>query len=257
MPSGTPRPGKVVLTTCGLALALLVGGCGGSGPRPSTRSTFVEFSPEQKLAIQNQKASEYRIQEGDILRIAFTYEQNLSQDGVLVLHDGSISLVGVDRVVVAGLTMTQADSVITKAYAKEYREPDLSVLMFKSKGQQVYVLGEVRNPGFYDVPTEGLGIVGAIAMAGGFNENAAADGTALVRITPEGYLCQEVNLGDIGDVSSFELATVQLQAYDVVYVPRSRQGDFMAFSRSVLAGVVNITRIAADIRYLTGGSQRF
>lgn len=241
---------------CG-ALALLLAGCGGSGPRTMTRSAFVEFTPEQQLEIQNRKASEYRIQEGDILRIAFSYEQNLNQDGVLVLHDGSISLVGVDRLVVAGLTMSEADSLITHAYSKEYREPDLSVLMFKSKGQQIYVLGEVRSPGFYDVPTEGLGIVGAIAMAGGFNEDAAQDGTVLVRITPDGYLCQEVDLSDFGDVSSFEVATVTLQPYDVLYVPRSRQGDFFSFSRTVLAGVVSITRIAADIKYLTGGSQRF
>ena len=43
-----------------------------------------------------------------------------------------------------------------------------------------------------------------------------------------------------------------LEPYDVVYVPRSRTGDFAYFSRTILQGLLNITRMAADIKYLSG-----
>ena len=120
------------------------------------------------------------------------------------------------------------------------------------------MLGEVNQPGLYDVPPEGLGIVGAVTMAGGFHENAAKEGTVLVRVTPDGYLVQEIDLSDIGNIASASLAMVHLQPYDVVYVPRSRSGDFAVFSRQILVGLANITRIAVDIYFLTGGAiQRF
>jgi hypothetical protein len=46
---------------------------------------------------------------------------------------------------------------------------------------------------------------------------------------------------------------VDVQPYDVIYVPRSRIGDFAYFSKTVLSGLVQITRIASDIKYLSGG----
>jgi polysaccharide export outer membrane protein len=241
-----------------LALLLLVAsalvGCGGSGENAVTRTAFVEFTPEQKAEIRNGTPTEYRIQRGDVLNIAFPYEEKLNQLNVLVLNDGAISLIGVDRIVVAGRTITEADSVITAAYAKEYREPDLSVIVYESKGQRVYVLGEVNRPGMYDVPSEGIGIVGAVSLAGGFKDTAAKAGTVVVRVTPDGYMCQEVDLSNFGQVAASPLGMVALRPYDIVYIPRSRSGDFYYFSRSVLSGLASITRMAVDIYYLSGGN---
>jgi len=231
--------------------ALLVAGCGSSGGDVVRRTAYVEFTPEQQAEIAAQKPPEYRIQRGDILRVVFPYQEGLNQDGIIVLDDGAINLIGADRLVVAGLTMTQADSLITSAYAADYRDPDVSVIVTKTRGRPVYVLGEVKQPGSYDVPSSGIDLFSAVAMAGGFNEYAAKSGTVVVRLTPEGYMCEEVDLSNPGATFSAGLAMVGLQPYDVIYVPRSRQGDFYAFARAVLGGLVNITRIASDIRYLT------
>ncbi len=247
------RAAAVAAVPALVALGLLMSGCASNGGSIVTRSTFVEFTPEQQAEIARSKPPEYRIQRGDILAVAFPYENNLNQGNVVVLDDGAIGLIGVDRLVVAGLTMTQADSLITAAYAKEYREPDLSVLMFKSKGRPVYVMGEVRSPGSYDVPSAGVDVLSAISLAGGFNDFAARNGVVVIRVTPAGYFCEEVNLADPGKAFAAGLASVPLEPYDVVYVPRSRQGDFFNFTRSILVGLANITRIASDIRYLSSG----
>ncbi len=235
----------------GSVLLAVLGGCAG-GSSTVVRSNFVEFTPEQKQEINAGTANEYRIQEGDELLVVFPYEKELSQGDIVVLNDGSISLMGVDRLEVAGLTITEADSLVTQAYAKEYLEPNLSIIMQKTQGLRVYVMGEVRNPDMYRLPTGGIDMLGAVTVAGGFTEDAAKEGTVLVRVTNEGYLVQEIDLSDITSMASAGLATIKIQPYDVIYVPRSRIGDFAYFSQTVLYGLVQVTRVAVDIKYLAG-----
>ena len=96
--------------------------------------------------------------------------------------------------------------------------------------------------------------MGAVASAGGFSEGAARDGVILVRVTETGYSMQEVNMGDFSSMEMNQLATLRLEPLDVLYVPRSRVGDFHYFSRTILAGLVSMTRIATDLKYLSGGA---
>jgi protein involved in polysaccharide export with SLBB domain len=236
-----------------VAALWFLAGCGG-GTEYVARDFYVEFSPEQVQEIETEDSQEYRIQEGDILKLAFSYLKELDQDEVVVLPDGSVTLVGVDRVKLAGYTITEADSIVTAAYSKEYRDPSLSLIIRKTEGRRIYVLGEVDDPGLHVVPRGGLDIIGAISVAGGFTDDAARAGTVLIRVQKDGYLVREVDLSGFHTVAYHELAGVTLQTYDVVYVPRSRMGDFGYFSKTFLAGVLNLTRIAADIRYLSGAT---
>ena len=243
---------QISLMVLGLALLVVLGGCGG-GPSTVVRSNFIEFTPEQKQEIDSSSSNEYRIQEGDVLKVAFSYESSLTQDRVVVLNDGSISLMGADRLEVAGLTVTETDSLVTQAYAQDYLDPNLSIIVQETQGRRVYVMGEVRNPGMHQLPGGGIDMLGAITVAGGFSDDAAKAGTVLVRVTDEGYLVQEIDMNDFTTMASAGLAMVQIQPYDVIYVPRSRIGDFAYFSKTVLTGLVQITRIAADINYISGG----
>ncbi len=236
----------------GIVLLAVLGGCGGTSD--VVRSNFVEFTPEQKQEIDAGSNYEYQIQEGDVLGVAFSYQRDLNQDNVVVLHDGAINLVGVDRIEVAGLTMTEADSLVTRAYAKDYLEPNLSIIIKETQGRRVYVMGEVRNPGMHQLPSGGIDMLGAITVAGGFSDHASKEGTVLVRMTNDGYLVQEIDMGSFSSVASAGLATIQIKPFDLIYVPRSRIGDFAYFSKTVLAGLVQITRLASDIKYLSGGS---
>lgn len=252
LPGAIGPSGRAATAFAGLALLVFVAGCGGASSY-LPRSQFIAFTPQQKVELDSQVTRAYRIQEGDILRVAFAYEKSLNQEGVVVLNDGSISLMGVDRIRVVGLSLAEADSLLTLAYSKEYREPALSVIMQETPGRRVYVLGKVANPGFYRVPTGGMDVMSAIAMANGFTEDASREGTLVVRLTPDGYQVQEVNLEAFGTADFAQAATVPLQSYDIVYVPRSRIGDFSYFARHVLSGLANFTRIAYDVRYITTG----
>ena len=244
---------QISLMILGVALLVMLGGCGG-GPSTVVRSNFVEFTPEQQEEITSRSSNEYRIQEGDILKVAFSYEKQLNQENVVVLNDGAISLMGADRLEVAGLTITETDSLVTRAYEKDYLEPNLSIIIQKTMGRRVYVMGEVKKPGMHQLPSGGIDMLGAVTVAGGFTDDAAKAGSVLVRVTNDGYLVQEIDMSDFASLASAGLATIQIQPYDVVYVPRSRIGDFAYFSKTVLAGLVQITRIASDVKYLSGGS---
>lgn len=241
-----------------ILLAGALAGCGGSNREMMVRSDFVPFTQEQKSDIEARGTHSYRIQERDKLKVYFAYERELNQDGVVVLNDGTVSLIGVGNIRLAGLTLSEADSVVTSAYSREYREPSLSVMVQETFGRRVYVLGEVQNPGLHQVPMGGIDIMGAIAVAGGFTEAAARDGSLVIRVTPEGYQFQELNLKGYGAAEFAQVASVPLLNYDVVYIPRSRIADFGYFSRNVLSGFAYITRMVYDIQFIsTGKLSRF
>jgi len=243
---------KLLGSSAVLLLLALLAGCA-STPGTEPRMSFVEFTPEQKADLARTAGRSYRIQEGDVLRVAFPYEKELTQEGVVVLNDGAVSLVGVDRVRLAGLTLVEADSLVTEAYAKDYVEPDLSIMVMETNGRRVYVLGEVKQPGLQKLPYGGVGLLGAITLAGGFTEDAAKAGTVLIRVTENGYLVQEIDLSHLNSPEYAAIATIELEPYDVVYVPRSRMGDFGYFTRTVLQGLAYMTRIASDVKYLSTG----
>jgi len=247
---------RIAVVMAGLAALLVLAGCAGA-PRPVVRESFVEFTPEQLREIDAGQQYEYRLQPMDLLKIAFADEKQLSPDPVRILPDGAITVVGLDRMVVAGLTVNQADSLITAAYARQYRNPSISVVVMETLGRRLYVMGEVRNPGMIRMPEGGLGPLAAISLAGGFTEDAEPASAVLVRVTEKGYLAKELDLAHFQDVSSSPLATVQILPYDVIYVPRSRIGNFAYFARSVLTGLVQITRLAADAKYVVGGAGRY
>ena len=239
---------------CLLFLVLLgaTTGCGGSNGL-MVRSEFVPYAADQKADLESRATHSYRIQERDKLKVYFAYERELNQDGVVVLNDGTVSLIGVGNIKLAGLTLSEADSILTMAYSREYREPALSVMVQETSGRRVYVMGEVKTPGLYTVPMGGIDILGAISVAGGFTDDASRAGTLIIRSDREGYQFQEVNLDRFDDQMFAQVATVPLQAYDIVWVPRSRIGDFGYFAKNVLAGMAYITRMVYDVNYISSG----
>jgi protein involved in polysaccharide export with SLBB domain len=237
-----------------LALAAVaMSGCGG-GPSFVMRNEFIGFTPEQRVEMENRVHDAYRIQEGDLLQVRFAYQKELNQDGVIVLADGAVNLIGVDRIVLAGRTMSEADSLVTLAYSREYRDPDLSIIMQETQGRRVYVLGQVRSPGLYRLPTGGTDVIGAVSLAAGFTDDAARDGTLIVRVTPEGYQVQEVDLDTFGSSQFGGIAALQLESYDVVYVPRSRAGNLAYFAKTILGSIGYATRVAYDLKYISDGA---
>ena len=112
---------------------------------------------------------------------------------------------------------------------------------------QVYVLGEVNKPGLYKMPQNGLGVIQAISMAGGYTDDAKKSYTAILRATEEGFMIRSVDLSGIEHVGFAGMDYFDLQMYDVIYVPRSSVGNFRYYSTAIFGSALNITRFFWDI----------
>ena len=237
-----------LLTGATLALCLLaLTGCSTTANQ-AVRTELVPFTPEQMAELERASTAEYRLRAGDRVAVDFKYEDTLDSTNLLVLPDGRLTLPGgVDPLKVRGLSVSEVDSALTGLYAIDYRYPDLSVMVEEIADLEVFVMGQVERPGQIVLSHEGMGVMQAVAAAGGFHEDARPQETVVMRATEEGFMLRQIDLSHLQRRGIPDFAVLDLQPYDVIYVPRSPIGDFGYFSRTVLEGLVNITQIFWDL----------
>lgn len=90
-----------------------------------------------------------------------------------VLADGSINLPVVGRVVVEGLTLTQASQVISQRYLQVIRRPFVTVSLLEMRPVTVAIAGEISRPGSYTLdPDTPPRLTMALQQAGGVRQSA-------------------------------------------------------------------------------------
>ena len=127
-------------------------------------------------------AVEYRIQPFDTLQITVFQEPDLSVKS-RVSAAGTINYPLLGAVAVAGLTGAEVERQLTSQLGKKYLvNPQVTILIEGSVNRRVTVLGQVKAPGTFDLPTdEPLRLLQAIARAGGFTDIAATDRVNVLR----------------------------------------------------------------------------
>jgi len=221
-------------------------GCGSGSFIDPGQVVVVPYTQEESRMIEEAKSASYRLRPGDQFSIIFSYEPDLNQRGVLVLPDGRATIVDAGVVHAAGKTIDEFDMDLTKRLSRVYEHPDLSIVMEELGSAQVYVLGEVTKPGMVELQPGGMGVVQALSQAGGFTDDAAKSETVIVRLTEQGYQYRRIDLGHIEKGGLTAVAMLDLQPYDIVYVPRSALGDLEYFNRTILSSVLNVSRLYWD-----------
>lgn len=230
-----------------LIMMILLSGCGSKGHRP-VRTAMVPFSPDQQAELARVQDAEYRLRPGDRIAIDFKYEDDLDSTDLLILPDGRVTLPGgVGPVMARGHSVTELTGALTELYARDYRHPQLSIVVESLADLDIFVLGMVRDPGVVKLPPGGMGVLQAIAAAGGFEASARSQETVLMRVTPDGFMLRQIDLSHLQRRGFLELAELDLQPYDIIYVPRSSLGDLKYFSDTVLASLTNVTRLFWDV----------
>jgi len=244
--AGSRRRGGAVLfaalVMAMIAAFLFLGGCAGSRAKP-VQTVFVPFTPEEQELQAAATHARYRLRVGDIFRVDFKYQEELSTLGLVILPDGRFSMPGLEDMRAAGLTVAQLDSAITAHFRQDYLNPDLTVIVQELGSWKVFVLGEVYRPGMYDLPPGGAGLMQAIALAGGAREEAEVSQTLLVRLTPEGYMYRVCDLSHLEKRGVTDLSYFDVRPYDVIYVPRSAISDLAFFSKTVLRSLVDVSQL--------------
>jgi len=174
-----------------------------------------------------QTAPPYRVQINDVLEFLFFKNTELNQARA-VGPDGVVSLQLIGSVEVVGRTIEDITGEVTKRYAKELVQPQVTVAVKEYSGLKVYVGGEVNQPGV-QVYRGGLTALQAVVAAGGFKTTASLGSVIHIHKGPKGEpvgalldLSRALNHADLGN-------DMALAPTDIVFVPRSRIANVNLF----------------------------
>lgn len=154
---------------------------------------------------------------GDVFEVRVFQEPDLS-GAFQVGPQGDIIFPLCKRVVVGGLTANGAAEKLRACLSDGFmRNPQVSVLVKEYNSKKVFVFGEVQKPGTFPFE-DGMSIVQALTLAGGFTRNAAQNSTSITRRVNG----QEVKLKvNVQDIALGKAPNVTLEPGDIVYVPES------------------------------------
>jgi polysaccharide biosynthesis/export protein len=153
------------------------------------------------------------IEPGDQLSVAVFGDQSLSQN-VMVGGDGTIEYPLIGHVAIAGKTAQQASEIIADKLKEYVKHPFVTVSVTQAGQQNVLVLGNVKQPGRYDVRSGGH-LSDAIAAAGGLGPTNGDLPEA--RITESDGSVKQVSLQQLFHDGNGTL-NVPIQNNAVVYV---------------------------------------
>jgi polysaccharide export outer membrane protein len=154
---------------------------------------------------------------GDVLEVRVYREPEIS--GVYqVGSEGDVVFPLCKRVEVVGLTANGASDRFRACLAAGFmRDPQVSVVVKEYNSKKVFVFGEVQKPGTFTFQ-DGMSIVQAVTLAGGFTRTASQNATSVTRRVKGQETKLKVKVQDIalGKVPNFTL-----EPGDIVFVPES------------------------------------
>ena len=175
------------------------------------------FAQAPPASAQPARPATYVLQPGDELEIRAFNIPELTQTA-RIRPDGKISLVLLNDIDAAGRTTEQLNEQLCSLYGKHFRNPQVTTIVRTFSGFNVYVGGEVAQPGL--VPLGGdLTAVSAIFRAGGFKDTAAPKRIVLLRNGADGSPVV-INL-DADEILTKGRPDSPLKAGDVLFVPKS------------------------------------
>jgi polysaccharide export outer membrane protein len=180
-------------------------------PRPATASAGRSTAA---TTVRPWNEQEYRLGAGDKLRVEVYREAQLSQS-LQVRPDGKITLPLVGDVTASGRTAAELRDSLTASLKEYVTNPVVTVIVVEATAAQIFVMGEVTNPGV-QVMQGPLTALQALAQAGGFKEFADTGDIRILRKGTTGLQTIDFNYKDAikGKVEPF-----YLEPGDTIVVP--------------------------------------
>jgi len=162
-------------------------------------------------------AAPHVVTAGDVLEVSiFAGGEKQQEFAAVVGTDGTMTVPLAGNVKVGGLATPVVASRLQKVLGRDYYVDPQVLVDVKQFGGRVFVLGEVKRPGAYDMGQD-LGVLGACILAGGFTDYASLGKVKLLRAEGGRTRTIKVNLGRI---RKGEVEDLSLQDGDRVEVPR-------------------------------------
>lgn len=162
----------------------------------------------------------YRFYPGDELEVNVFTAPELSRT-TTVSPDGRVQLSLGPPVIAMGRTAEEVRRDLQLALSGELQDPSLSVIPVSFASQQIFVGGEVAQPGMQELPGQ-IDPLQAIIMAGGLTDDARSKQVVLLRRLPDGQVRSAVLDVESGIFDARLASWTPLRRFDVVYVPKSK-----------------------------------
>ena len=168
--------------------------------------------------------------------------QNPYLYGYLVKSDGIVSLPMIGNVKVEGFTISEVENVISQIASTYFKDPivKINILNFK-----VSILGEVKNPGEYNIIRSNQNIFHLIGKAQDLTEFANRKRVKVIR--KHGVESTRVIYLDLTDPKLLNNKKIYLQPQDIVYVEPLRK---KFYSVKNLSNAVSIAISSATLYFL-------
>jgi polysaccharide export outer membrane protein len=168
--------------------------------------------------------------------------------------DGTISMPYLSRVLLAGLSLADAqDKITTLLKAGFIRNPQVRIEVDQFKARNVLVTGEVRTPGKVTLPGTTMSLLEALALAGSPTQNASNDVLVMHppkpgEKAPEPIMVnrKDLELGRVG-------RDLVLQDGDIVNVPVAKRFYISGFIKNPGSFVLDTGTTVAQAIILAGG----
>ncbi len=222
---------RQILSTIGAGLlASSVAGCASRQAAPRSQRVQQGGFDDIAFADWTDAEPEYLLYPGDEIEVATPTATELNRT-LRVGPDGRIALPLIGQAMAADRTLSELEYELSTAYASQLVRPVVEVTLKQAGPMKVWVDGEVRTPGVYDMPGD-IDAYQAIIQAGGFLPSARPTQVALIRRGPG-----SVRMMRVVDLRQRRGEVIALRRGDVLYVPRSTLGELANFFTQVKAAL--------------------
>ncbi|MGC8976334.1 MAG: SLBB domain-containing protein [Candidatus Ratteibacteria bacterium] len=173
---------------------------------------FVNFTPSSR-SYQFPINDQYILGPGDsiIINVWGFFEQEYKKE---VEVDGSIFIPGIGKIYLAGKKLGEVKKIIEEKFYKKYKNIKVSVSGGEVKPVNIFVLGEVKKPGNYEI-SPFFNILDILAIAGGPNRIGSLRKIEITKINGEKEILDIYPLLLKGEKPKI----YQFQNGDTIFVP--------------------------------------
>ncbi len=189
---------------------------------------------EQDATARSEEPRISIVEPGDELDVVVRIGTLVEKYPGLVRADGTIK-VAFETVLVNGLTELAAEKHVAESIARVIKNPDVTLRILKKAEppeEYFYVLGEVSRPGKFKIGNRTT-ILQAISEARGYKETAALNEVRLISQGQDPPRIQLVNLDQVLLHHDLQ-GDRRVQHNDVVFVPRTKLGNYNAYVKQLL-----------------------
>ncbi len=211
----------------------------------SPKANYDLFGAQQDIAAKKitHKVYEYHIQPHDRVKILIyknpeetelldsyaSLSTAINKDGILVDAHGYVLLPLIGRIKLAGKTQHVASELIAQRYSKYLRNPSVYLEVMDKRA---FILGEVQKKGILRLNRETMGLIEAIAIAGGMTDSAVR--TNILIISDNRYGKKKIRSVDLTKFDSLNSIDMLIKPNDIIYVPSDKWRKIKANMNDIL-----------------------